>query len=192
MISPVQNSPFLNYSLQNPLRTGIKRCGKIKDEFQPNLEYITSVEIFKKHLGNLNPIHAQIYKKEGHNCAKYYIKRNDDLLGILELDLKGGDTFVSTIESFKRHKYKGVGTMLLQLAVEESLKKSKNATVTLNAQKLHFAQRAPHKFYEKLGFKTLKATEEELRTYGTPMILYSLKSGFWRKKLEQNRLLKDG
>lgn len=189
MISPVQRQNFINYPwFLNPTDK-VQKKPVAKDTFELNSKFINTVNVFEKHSPIKTPVGAQIYKYEGKNFSKYYLKRNDEILGTMDLQTRGADTFISNLEAFKRKRYKGIGTTLLQLAVEESLGRGKNATVTLNAQSLHFIQRHPEGFYKKMGFDTLKATNEEISTYGIPMILYSKKSGFWKERIEKNKLL---
>ena len=133
---------------------------------------------------------AKIYKVGNDNLSRYTMVSNDKILGTMELDKYDGDIFVSLLESYKRKKYKGIGTNLLQLAVEESLKAGNKGTVTLNAKKLHLFQKTPTKFYEKLNFEKLKTDFCYVYVYGQPKKLQAYKSDFWFSRLLNNKLLK--
>lgn len=163
-----------------------------RDLFDRELEYINDVIIHKK-IGFLKTFEqkAQIYKEKvsSEGTEKYFLKINGKkILGEIEIKNEESAIFVSNLESYARRKYKGVGSKLLQIAVEKSLEHTKD--VILNAQKLHFLQRNPVKFYEKHGFHLLKEqTDYDKTTYGTEMILIPIQHTRWMDKIKHAPIL---
>ncbi len=128
---------------------------------------------------------TEIYKTlQKDTFEKYEMRKDGKLIGDIEIEVNKDSVFVINLESYCRHKYKGIGTNLLQVAVERSMDKGNRGVVTLNADKLHKMQQNPKGFYEKMDFKELPAKTFDISIFGIPMSLDVNKSPFWLKRIK--------
>jgi len=174
---------------------GIKRMqGLSADNFskQGMKEYCGSITIKDKM--TQKPIEVDFYKTTFQkNASEIYFmtEKNGKIVGNMTLTIDKEAIFVANIESLHRKKYSGVGSALIQLAVEKSLEHNSSPPIKLNAKKLHILQRSPVGFYEKLGFvKDKDAKESDINFFGTPMSLYPKCDSRWLKKVKEKPILK--
>ncbi len=91
------------------------------------------------------------------------------------------------MESYARNTYKGIGSKLVQIAVEKSLEHGAMKDVKLNAQRLHSLQFSPEGFYLKLGFlKTHEQGFSETATYGVEMVLHPIQYKMWTDRIKNS------
>lgn len=153
-----------------------------------NPEFVKQITLKKKNVFNQDVIKADIYKtlSSGKGSETYYLTDSDkNILGEATLKIDEEDIFIANLESYARKKYKGIGTSLIQIAVEKSMEKSHSGKIILNAQKLHLFQRNPKNFYKKIGFEEVKNQDEFDETqFGTSMFMYPRSHPFWQKKIK--------
>ncbi len=155
-----------------------------KKEFSENPYKTCSIK--RKYDVCSRPLEAEIYKTTSKDSfEKYEMKREGKIIGEIELENNKDSVFIVNLESYGRHKYKGIGTNLMSVAVERSLDKNNNGTVTLNAQPLHKLQNNPVKFYKKMGFEQLPSSQYDTAAYGQPMKLIVRNNSFWMNKVKE-------
>ena len=197
MISPIINSKILSpikiyiYNFQQ------KRIHFIdtQDCFEKGIEFINDVVIRKRISPfKITEVQARIYKQKNiEDNTEKYILSIDGIKKLGEIDIKEemNSIFISNLESYGRRKYKGIGSKLLQIAVEKSLLASPHKTVNLNAQKLHTFQKSPRRFYSKMGFKEIfNINPSDLSIYGNEMCLYHPLNRKWQEKINFHPIFK--
>lgn len=166
----------------------INPCKISNYTFRGNLNNDTpykTCEIKKKHSLSEKTIPVQIYKTDENKSAeRYEMRLNDKVIGEISLTLNPDSVFVSNLESYSRHKYKGIGTNLIQVAIERSIEDGNSGKVTLNAKPLHQIQMHPQKFYKKMGFKEVPTKDPYENFYGVPMRLDVLTNFYWINKIK--------
>lgn len=160
------------------------------DLFEKESEYIADVKVYEKNGILKKPVLASIYKTGNSQHEKYTMIKDGEILGDIDLKTDEPDIFVSNVEAYKRRTYSGIGTALMQIAAERSLQSGHSRHVTLNAQRLHFVQKHPAGFYQKLGFKIQDAREQDIQVYGIPMDLSVSQEPFWLKRIKNEPILK--
>lgn len=163
------------------------------DIFDRKIEYINDVIIHKK-INFLKYVDqkAQIYKQKVSDELDRYMLTIDGktILGDIDLKIEDDNILVSNLESYARKKYKGIGSKLIQIAVEKSAEHCRNKYITLNEQKLHIFQKSPVKFYEKLGFQTIQGqSQQSISTYGSQMVLRPTQYPMWIDRIAHSPVL---
>ncbi len=149
-----------------------------------NLQAYKTCTIKKKY--GVKSYEADIYKTQDNDKAESYEMRlGDKVIGEMSLTINPDSVFISNLESYGRHKYKGIGSNLIQIAVQRSLENGNTGKITLNAQRLHILQHHPEAFYKKMGFKE-EVSDNQIynNLYGIPMRLDVKTNSDWLKRLQ--------
>ncbi len=192
MINPINSASNVKKLTQASFKSLLFKMPSIGDSFDKTSKYINNISIYKKLCGiRYGKQEVQVFAeniKPGYK--KYSISNGKNVLGDIDIRITNDEIFIINLESYARKKYKGIGTKLIQIACEESLKKSGAKNITLNAQKLRFLQRSPIKFYEKIGFETVpNQSYNDISTYGTAMVYNVSQNSRMMNKIKSSPIL---
>lgn len=157
------------------------------------LELVNSVNIRKKRSITHKQLQAKLYKEKLSSPIfnHYYLTLNDkNSVGDILFSKESNDFFVSNLESYGRRKYRGIGSKLMQVAVEECMQHNHNGKLYLMAQPLHLFQKSPVNFYTKLGFLPDSSQSiHDINDFGVKMILHPSTINSWTKKVHDTPIL---
>ncbi len=159
----------------------------------PVYDFINMTQFKSKHSSKI--VSAEILKSATQDSGSetYYIVSGlKNVLGEMSIYTKDEDIFIENLQSYAKHELKGVGSKLVQIAIEKSREFGHNGTVKLNADKLSFFSKKPDDFYLKLGFSLdTKEFNRSKGAYGNAYRLNSNQSEYWNEKIKLNKILKD-
>lgn len=159
----------------------------ITDSFEKKLEYLGDI-VFQKKLFGIKGVKqsAKLYKvaPKDSSYESYFLTANGKkILGELEIYIYKDEIHIEHLEAKEKHK--GIGSKLLQIAVERCIQKTSEKRVKLNAQGLHLIQFSPIPFYEKMGFERTGLEG----TFGVEMVLHPLLYSKWVNKLNNSPII---
>lgn len=113
------------------------------------------------------------------------LSKSNKLLGEIEMKVSRNNVFILNLEAMEKHK--GIGTNLLQIAVEKAIKTS-DKEIFLNTQKLHLIQKSPEGFYGRLGFT--ETGHEGI--FGKEMVLLPMRNQNWLRRIHDRPITSRG
>lgn len=164
------------------------------DSFALNSDFISESTV-KTKCGNIKlfkvPVEIHKVVNSKGEMETYYIKEKnkENILGEMTIKIDDPTIFIMNLESYGRRTYSGIGSRLIQIALEKSMEYNHNNRVELSAQKLHLIQHSPVAFYERMGFLPTQQDAFEENLYGKNMYLSLSQEPRWLEQIVKHPLL---
>ena len=144
-----------------PQRIGYRAAVEKDVDFLYSLHVATMKQYVDQVWGWEDVYQESLFRKNYVPANIQIIEYDDKDIGMLSVEEREGDVFLSTIEIRPEYQGKGIGTAIIKKMVADSAKKTK--PVTLQVLKVNPAKG----LYERLGFEVVEETKTHYRMSST-------------------------
>jgi ribosomal protein S18 acetylase RimI-like enzyme len=144
-----------------PQRIGYRAAFEKDVDFLYSLHVATMKQYVDQVWGWEDVYQESLFRKNYVPANIQIIEYDDKDIGMLSVEERAGDVFLSTIEIRPEYQSKGIGTAIIKKIVADSAKKTK--PVTLQVLKVNPAKG----LYERLGFEVVEETKTHYRMSST-------------------------